>query len=140
MWHRLTSSLLCVVIGIIATAAHAEEHTKDSLPTVKESIAAKKAVLIDVREKPEWDRGHVAGAIFLPLSELKKRGRAEEMLKTLPQDRILYTHCVVGMRSLKAAEILKQHGYKARALKPGYDELIKAGFEIDKVKQSDVTK
>jgi rhodanese-related sulfurtransferase len=56
------------------------------------------------------------------------------MLKELPKDRILYTHCVVGMRSLKAAEILKKHGYDVRALKPGYDELIKSGFEAAKGK------
>ena len=35
------------------------------------TIEAKKAVLVDVREKSEWDKGHSEGAIFLPLSELQ---------------------------------------------------------------------
>ncbi len=56
------------------------------------------------------------------------------MLKQLPKDRVLHTHCVVGMRSLKAAEILKTRGFEVRALKPSYDDLIKAGFEPAKKK------
>lgn len=120
--------------GGFDVAATAEEHTKESLQSVKENIEAQKAVLVDVRDKQEWDKGHVAGAIFLPLSEFRRRDRTAEMLKDLPKDRVLYTHCVVGMRALKAAEILKKHGYEVRALKPGYDELIKAGFESEKAK------
>lgn len=140
MWHKLTSSLACMAICVAAAVTHAEEHTKDSFATIKENITAKKAVLIDVRDKSEWDRGHVEGAIFLPLSELKKQDRPEELLTKLPKDRILYTHCVVGMRSLKAAEILKKHGYKVRALKPGYEELIKAGFEAAKPEEVEKAK
>jgi rhodanese-related sulfurtransferase len=131
-YHRFS-----VVAGILLVATStsvAEEHTKDKLATVKENVAAKKAVLVDVRDKEEWNKGHVEGAILLPLSELKLRDRTEEMVKDLPKDRILYTHCVVGMRSLKAAEILKKRGFEVRALKPGYDELIKAGFEPAKKK------
>jgi len=134
MCRSIIPFLASMVVCLIAARTYAEEHTKDTLQTIKENVAAKKAVLVDVRDKQEWDRGHVAGAIFLPLSELRQRDRTEEMLKDLPKDRILYTHCVVGMRSLKAAEILKKHGYQVRALKPGYDELLKAGFEADKVK------
>jgi rhodanese-related sulfurtransferase len=33
------------------------------------------------------------------------------------------------MRSLKAANILEKLGYEVRPLKPGYDELIEAGFK-----------
>ena len=33
------------------------------------------------------------------------------------------------MRAKTAAKALEQHGYTVRALKPGYDELIKAGFK-----------
>ena len=114
---------------LASSVAAAEEHTTDTLATVKEQVAAKKAVLVDVRDKQEWNQGHVEGAIFLPFSELRLPDRTEEMLKQLPKDRVLYTHCVVGMRSLKAAEIHKTRGFEVRALKPGYDDLIKAGFE-----------
>ena len=134
MVARYRLSFLTEILLVVSSVAVAEEHTTDTLATVKEKVAAKKAVLVDVRDKQEWNQGHVEGAILLPLSELRLPDRTEEMLKQLPKDRVLYTHCVVGMRSLKAAEILKKRGFEVRALKPGYDELIKAGFEPAKKK------
>jgi len=116
-------------IALLAAVAFAAEPTKDTLPTVKKSITDEKAVLVDVREKSEWDAGHIAGAVFLPLSELRNGIDADALAKRLPKDRILYTHCVVGKRSLTAADILLKHGYDVRSLKPGYKELIDAGFK-----------
>ena len=99
---------------LVGTTAIALEHTKDSMPTVKENIAAKKTLLVDVREKEEWDGGHVANALLLPLSSLEEASEVKASLKRLPKDRIIYTHCAVGVRSLKAAELLKKHGYDVR--------------------------
>lgn len=41
------------------------------------------------------------------------------------------------MRAKAAAAILQQLGYEVRALKPGYDELLKAGFEKDDVQDGE---
>lgn len=105
------------------------ERTKEPLESVKRNIDDKEAVLVDVREKSEWDEGHVAGAIFLPLSELKKPDAVESLLARLPKDRPLYTHCRSGVRSLAAGKILAEHGYDVRPLRPGYEELLEAGFK-----------
>jgi hypothetical protein len=40
-----------------------KKNTKDSLETVKTNVTDKKAVLVDVREKKEWDDGHIEGSI-----------------------------------------------------------------------------
>ena len=120
-------ALVCFT-GVVA-CARAAEHTKDSLPTVKKNIAAEKAVLVDVREKAEWDRGHVEGAVFLPLSELRKGIDVESLAKRLPKKRIVYTHCAVGVRSCTAADLIVKFGYDVRPLKPGYKNLLEAGFE-----------
>ena len=123
---------MLAIVALLAAgvqAADAAETTKDSLAVVKRNVAQKKAVLVDVREKSEWDKGHVDGAIFLPLSELRDDPDAKALAKRLPKDRILYTHCVVGKRSLTAANILEKFGYEARSLKPGYKELLEAGFK-----------
>ena len=114
--------------SVFANAATAAEQTKDSLPTVQKKIAEKKAVLVDVREKSEWDEGHVEGAIFLPLSGLKDKADQAALSKVLPKNKVIYTHCVVGKRSLTAANILEKLGYDVQSLKPGYQELIDAGF------------
>jgi rhodanese-related sulfurtransferase len=92
-------------------------------------VAEEKAVLVDVREKKEWDEGHIEASIFLPLSALKEGVSKEQLAKKLPKDRILYTFCVVGKRAITAGSILEKYGYEVRALKPGYKELVKAGFK-----------
>lgn len=117
-----------IAIGTL-TGFAATENTKDSLETVKKYVAEQKAVLVDVREKSEWDDGHIEGSVFLPLSALKKGLTKEELAKALPKDRILYTFCVVGKRAITAQNILEKFEYEARALKPGYKELVKAGFK-----------
>lgn len=120
-----------VVVGLLVVVAGwaAAENTKDSLEKVKKNVAEEKAVLVDVREKSEWDEGHIEGSIFLPLSDLKKGVKKEQLAKSLPEDRILYTFCVVGKRSVTAGDILETSGYEVRALKPGYKELVTAGFK-----------
>jgi rhodanese-related sulfurtransferase len=104
------------------------EHTRDSLDTVKKMIASKKAILLDVREQAEWDEGHIKDAVFLPLSKLRKGADPKEIAQSLPKDRIIYCHCRSGVRSLTGAEILKKLGYDVRPLKPGYRDLVDAGF------------
>jgi phage shock protein E len=105
------------------------EFTKDSLSVVQKNVAEKKAVLVDVRSQSEWSKGHIEGSIFLPVDSLGKNVDPKMLAKKLPKDKILYTFCVVGMRAKTAAKVLQQHGYTVRALKPGYDELIAAGFK-----------
>jgi len=109
--------------------ANSAELSKDSLATVRENVTAEKAVLVDVREKKEWDAGHVEGAIFLPLSALKKGIDAETLAKALPSDKVLYIHCVVGKRAVAAGNVLEEFEYAVRPIKPGYKELIEAGFK-----------
>lgn len=123
-WITCAVALLSLLFTLPATAA---EHTKEPLSKIKENIDDGKAVLVDVREKSEWDEGHIKGAIFLPLSAVKD-GVSKEELARLPKDKILYTHCVVGKRAVTVGNVLEQHGYKVRPVKPGYKEMIAAGF------------
>ena len=123
------SLLVLLCVAAIARTSAAADPTKDSLSTVKQNVTDKKAVLVDVRELSEWNRGHVSGATFLPLSELKDDISAEALAKRLPKERIVYTYCAVGVRSCTAADVLVKHGYDVRPLKPGYKDLLAAGFK-----------
>jgi phage shock protein E len=118
-----------VALALLPFVADSAELTKDSLKTVLKNVTDEKAVLVDVREKSEWDRGHIEGAVFLPLSALKRGADAKQLAKLLPKDKILYTHCVVGKRAVTAGDILERFKYEVRPLKPGYKELLKAGFK-----------
>ena len=127
------TSTICYLAAIITLLGmrtlEAAEHTKDALTTVKKNIEDKKAVLLDVREKTEWDAGHVKNALLCPLSELSAETDAKKIISVVPKNKIVYAHCAKGGRCLFAADILKKHGYDVRPLKPGYQDLIDAGFE-----------
>ena len=121
--------MISALTAFIYSRVDAAELTNDPLPTVQENVATHKAVLVDVRELGEWKEGHVEGAISLPLSSLKKDVDTTALEHQLPKDKIVYTHCVMGVRALKAAQILEKLGYTVRPLKAGYEDLVKAGFE-----------
>jgi rhodanese-related sulfurtransferase len=123
----LFGAMILGVAGLMS-AARAADHTKDTTDAVKKAVADDKAVLLDVREKSEWDDGHLKDAKFLPLSVLKAGAKAEDVAKAIPKDRVVYCHCGSGVRCLKAADELKKLGYDVRPLKPGYADLLKAGF------------
>jgi rhodanese-related sulfurtransferase len=103
-------------------------HTKDSLDTVKKNLKEGKAILFDVREKEEWDAGHLEQATLVPHSKLKEGADPKALVKDLDPKKIVYCHCRAGRRALAAGEIMKKMGYEVRPLKQGYEELLKEGF------------
>lgn len=64
-------------------------------------------VVVDVCEPKEFSAGHVPNAINLPLSSLKDQLRDLEKHKNKP----IIVSCRSGNRSLKAAVILRKHGF-----------------------------
>lgn len=124
--------LLAVFVVATAAVCTASDHTKDSLDKVKQGVAEKKAVIVDVREQSEWNAGHLAEAKFVPLSKLSAEYKSpafiEQLAKDLPKDKIIYCHCKAGARALGAADLFEELGYDVRPLKEGYSALIEAGF------------
>lgn len=126
----LVFSLFLIVPLVVAEDKPKElEHTKDTLEEVKKRVEDKKAVLVDVRELVEWNKGHVAGAVHLPWRAMQEKPDDPKIKEKLEKGMIVYTYCEVGYRSLKAGAILNKLGYEIRPLKPGYQDLIKAGFK-----------
>jgi adenylyltransferase/sulfurtransferase len=66
-----------------------------------------RAAVIDVREKNEWDEGHIPGAVHVP------RGYLEQRIERAVPDRdapvLLY--CAGGTRSVFAARTMQEMGY-----------------------------
>ena len=68
----------------------------------------KEAVVVDVRDKDEWDEGHIPNAIHL------SRGTIElDIEEKVPDpNAVIICHCGGGGRSALAAESLQKMGYK----------------------------
>jgi molybdopterin/thiamine biosynthesis adenylyltransferase/rhodanese-related sulfurtransferase len=64
-------------------------------------------VLIDVREKHEWNEGHIPGALHVPRGFLELQ--VEEAVPDKSKQVVLY--CAGGVRSLMAGNTLQQMGY-----------------------------
>lgn len=62
-------------------------------------------IIIDVREIGEYERGHIKGAINIPLSVLRER------INEIPKDKPVYLHCRTGQRSYNATLALQNMGF-----------------------------
>src|SRR5437660_12035096 len=80
--------------------------------------------LIDVREKYEWDEGHIPGAVHVPRGYLELR--IENTIPDKSQPILLY--CAGGVRSVLAARTLQEMGYtNIASLEGGYTAWKDAG-------------
>jgi rhodanese-related sulfurtransferase len=129
---RVLFSIAAGVLSFAGVSVFSANHTTDSTAEVKKALEENKAVLIDVREADEWKDGHLKSAYHLPLSEIKAGVSKEKLQKLIPAGKIVYLHCAAGGRCLRAAEALRSAGYDVRPLKPGYSELVQAGFDTAK--------
>jgi rhodanese-related sulfurtransferase len=91
-----------------------------------EAINGGGAVLIDVREREEYDDVHIPGSMLIPLGELPAR------LAEIPSDRDVYVHCRMGGRSARAVDYLRTFGRpNAYNVTGGIDAWMDAGLPVE---------
>lgn len=74
---------------------------------VEEFRGNRNSILVDVRSKEEYSRGHIPGSVNIPLDRL---GEIEDYA---PDKSVkLYVHCLSGARSGRAVSQLKNMGYE----------------------------
>ena len=71
-------------------------------------------VLVDVRTRSEYRRGHIEGAINIPVDELRER------LDELDREKTIVVYCQVGFRGYLADRILSQNGYNVLNITGGF--------------------
>jgi adenylyltransferase/sulfurtransferase len=77
--------------------------------------------VLDVREPDEYNLGHIPGTRLVPLSQLPQR------LAELDPNGNYYLHCKAGVRSLRALQFLRQHGFKqVKSVHGGLDAWLQA--------------
>ncbi|HWG37852.1 MAG TPA: molybdopterin-synthase adenylyltransferase MoeB, partial [Terriglobales bacterium] len=108
----------CGIRGEEAPAAPADAGTGVGEVTAaalaKELAGATPPFVLDVREPHEFQIGRIPGAVLIPLGDLPKR------LSELDRGADIVAQCRSGVRSLKAAKLLKEAGFaKVRNLAGG---------------------
>ncbi len=94
---------------------------------LRELLALKKVQVVDVRAPDEWTRGHLPGAIHIPLAALPER--IGELDPSVP----IVLHCKGGGRSSIATSFLQSRGVSSVSnLAGGYEAWVAAGFEVER--------
>lgn len=85
------------------------------------TLAAGNAMLLDIREKEEFNAGHAPNAVHIPLGALPGK------LARVPSDKPVVVVCRSGMRARSATKMLTQNGRDARLLSGGMHAWQRAG-------------
>lgn len=76
-----------------------------TVQALRDSLQASASRVLDVRRKPEWHAGHIAGAAWWPLDNFKVS--PPEIDRKVP----VAVHCKSGYRSMIACSLLQRAGY-----------------------------
>lgn len=81
--------------------------------------------IVDVRAPDEWRKGHLPGALHIPLAALPER------MREIDSARPVVVHCKGGGRSAIASSYLQLMGrHDVANMKGGYESWVANGFEI----------
>ena len=79
------------------------------VPSIKYSDLNKDDLVIDVREKHEYQSNHIRGSKNIPLGQIKE----------YRSERPVYVICASGARSKRAVKVLRNNGVEAYNIKGG---------------------
>lgn len=82
------------------------------------------SVLLDVREDDEWQRGHAADAVHIPMGDVPAR------LGEIDRDAQLHVVCLAGGRSQRVAQYLQRNGYDVVNVAGGMAAWARAGRPV----------
>ena len=103
-----------------------------TLPEAEVAWSERQAVFIDSRSLEAYHRGHIPGAISIPLEEVKS-GR-EDLLASIPEAMEIIIYCEGGdcQASLNLARWLESRGFKnLRVFSGGWLEWTQAGLPVE---------
>jgi rhodanese-related sulfurtransferase/DNA-binding transcriptional ArsR family regulator len=91
-----------------------------------ERLRSSEVIVLDTRPANEYEAGHIAGAISVPIDDLQKR------LRSLPRDKEYVAYCrgPYCVYADRAVELLTQSRRRARRLTEGFPEWRAAGLPI----------
>ena len=105
--------LLFLIVSLAGCGSREEENTASYQQVTAEEAKSMMeeqpdAVILDVREKDEYDAGHIPGAVLLPVGTINE----ETAASAIPEkDTVVLVYCRSGNRSKTASQVLADLGY-----------------------------
>ena len=130
-WTSVQIGSAVALLVAIAAAAYFLLRPQAGLPSEIQANQAHAmyeagASFVDVRTQAEWDQGHIARSLLIPLEELPDR------LSEIPPDKDIVVVCRSGARSKEGASILRQAGFtRVTCLSGGLQAWVAAGYPIE---------
>jgi rhodanese-related sulfurtransferase len=142
VYYRLADPAVCDLCTAVRTVAERrladldrliQEHFGDRSNPVPvrmrellERVRSNEVIILDARPANEYEAGHIAGAISIPIDELQRR------LRSLPtgKDYVAYCRGPYCVYADRAVELLHASGRRARRLLEGFPEWQAAGFPV----------
>lgn len=120
-----TTKSLKTIKEVIADSREGVEFI-DNTELIKRINENPKLILLDVRNKEEYDAGHLKGATWL------ERGLVEyTMARTLREpDAEIIVYCAKGNRSAQVVKVLKNMGYTNVKSHTGLEKWVEEGHSI----------
>jgi len=135
--------LLAFVLGLTAYAIERTETPPTTTTTVTDTVAIVRlsaeeflarytpdAVVVDVRTPEEFAQGHLKGALNINVQAPDFQDQIQAL--GLNPDQPIYLYCRSGRRSQRAAEILREMGFRQLYNIGGFEDLARAGAEVER--------
>jgi rhodanese-related sulfurtransferase len=127
--------LLTALRAVAARLGDTEQAARRYLGTPVEAVSREEllarvrcgdAIVVDLRPAEEFEAGHIAGALSIPLPDLEAR------LAELPADLEIVAYCrgPYCAMSPQGVALLERLGRRARRLEDGYPEWRRAGLPV----------
>ncbi|WP_404308731.1 MBL fold metallo-hydrolase [Neorhodopirellula lusitana] len=101
-----------------------------SVHDVNKTFPTESMTLLDVRQPPEWDMGHIQDAQYLFLPEIPQR------LSEIDKSKPVIVYCGNGYRASVGTSVLRANGFDARAVPGSWDAWTAAGYDRVKPKKA----
>ena len=105
--HLYLSSMWVVTLGVIIMYHRRTSGSSVGPQQAVMLINRKDAIVVDVREKKEFESGHIVDSINIPMTKLKQRITEVWKYKYKP----VVVVCKLGQHSGQAAKILQEAGH-----------------------------
>jgi DNA-binding transcriptional ArsR family regulator len=142
VYYRLADPAICDLCRALRTVSErrlaeldrlVRDHFGDrsgepvSMPELLKRARSADVVILDARPANEYEAGHIAGAISVPVADLRRR------LKELPKTKEYVAYCrgPYCVYADQAVELLQAKGRRARRLLEGFPEWRAEGFPVE---------